>query len=239
MRRDWHEEEDRECLNNLDASQCRALAARVNHFVLDRPDVQCAVKEIRRGMNNHTRGDFHRLRRFGRYLVRSTPEVFAVSSSRKPAESYPVRSHRFRWGGCRERGPGARAVGFSGDDTPFRHGPPPRKNVILSSRRSRVKNLQIRAQRWDLRREEEAGTSDTLRMGFVGFKRKMRFGNSSNTPNKKVQGNSAPADLMMNVNRRTLGKMAALFQQHFKEGRVENSQFLPAVETSFGRGVQK
>ena len=34
----WQEEEDRECLNNQDASQYRALAARTNYFALDRPD---------------------------------------------------------------------------------------------------------------------------------------------------------------------------------------------------------
>ena len=40
----------------------------------------------------------------------------------------------------------------------------------------------------------------------------------------KVQGNSNPADLMTkNVNRRILDKMAALLQQHIKEGRAENS----------------
>ena len=43
----------------------------------------------------------------------------------------------------------------------------------------------------------------------------------------KVQGNSNPADLMMmNVNRRTLDKMAALLPQHFTEGRAENSLHL-------------
>ena len=40
----------------------------------------------------------------------------------------------------------------------------------------------------------------------------------------KVQGNSNPADLMTkNVNCRILDKMAALLQQHIKEGRAENS----------------
>ena len=54
--------------------------------------------------------------------------------------------------------------------------------------------------------------------------RKMRLGNSS-TP--KVQGNSNLADLMTkNVNRRTMDKMAALLQQHFKEGRAANSLHL-------------
>ena len=52
----------------------------------------------------------------------------------------------------------------------------------------------------------------------------MRLGNSSTPRCKK---NSNPADLMTkNVNRRTLDKMAALLQQHFKEGRAENSLHL-------------
>ena len=60
----WQEEEeDRECLNNQDASQYRALAARANNLALDRPDIQYAVKEICREMSNPTRGDLRRLRR--------------------------------------------------------------------------------------------------------------------------------------------------------------------------------
>ena len=42
----WQEEEDRERLNNQDASQYRALAAGANYLALDRTDVQYAVKEI-------------------------------------------------------------------------------------------------------------------------------------------------------------------------------------------------
>ena len=42
----WQEEEDRECLNNLDASQYRALV-KANYLALDRPEIQYAVKEIR------------------------------------------------------------------------------------------------------------------------------------------------------------------------------------------------
>ena len=34
----WQEEEDRERLNNQDASQYRSLAAKTNYFALDRPD---------------------------------------------------------------------------------------------------------------------------------------------------------------------------------------------------------
>ena len=45
-----------------------------------------------------------------------------------------------------------------------------------------------------------------------------------------VQGDSNPADLMTkSVNRRTLDKMAALLQQHFKEGRAENSLHLQSA----------
>ena len=49
----------------------------------------------------------------------------------------------------------------------------------------------------------------------------------------KVQVESNPADLMTkNVHRRTLDKMAALLQQHFKGGRAENSLHL---QTASGR----
>ena len=50
------EEKDRQRLNNQDATQHRALAARVV-LALDRPDVQYAVKEICQGMSTPTRGD--------------------------------------------------------------------------------------------------------------------------------------------------------------------------------------
>ena len=53
----WQEEENRERLNNKDASQFWALAARGNFLALDRPDIPYAVKEICRGMSNPTRGD--------------------------------------------------------------------------------------------------------------------------------------------------------------------------------------
>ena len=49
----WQEEKDRERLNNQDASQYRALAARANHFALDRSDIHYTVKETCRGSNPH------------------------------------------------------------------------------------------------------------------------------------------------------------------------------------------
>ena len=64
----WQEEEDRECLNNQNASQYWALAARTNNLALGRLDIQYAVKEICREMSNPTRGDLRRLRWLGRYL---------------------------------------------------------------------------------------------------------------------------------------------------------------------------
>ena len=54
------------------------------------------------------------------------------------------------------------------------------------------------------------------RRGICWIQEKNEFWEFQQHTNK-VQGNSALSDLMTNVNRRLLGKMAALFQQHLKE----------------------
>ena len=46
----------------------RALAARANHFSMDRPDIQFAVKELCRAMSAPKKRDWDRLRRLGKYL---------------------------------------------------------------------------------------------------------------------------------------------------------------------------
>ena len=156
-------------------------------------------------MNNHTRGDFHRLRRFGRDFVRSTPEVVVFSSSRKPAESYPVRSHRFRWGGCREKGPGARAEGFSGM-THF-------SDIV---RHPEKRDFEFKEKPSKKFADPSTALGLAERRGICWIQEKNEFWEFQQHTNK-VQGNSVLSDLMTNVNRRLLGKMAALFQQHLKE----------------------
>ena len=83
----WQEEEDRERLNNQDASQYRALAASANYLALDRTDVQYAVKEICRGdEQTHPRGPPSSAEAWA-LPRRAAPEASGASSSRTPAES--------------------------------------------------------------------------------------------------------------------------------------------------------
>ena len=60
-----------EPLEESEATRYRAIAARANYLAADRPDIMYSVKEICRGMANPTRAHWHKLKRFGRYLVGS------------------------------------------------------------------------------------------------------------------------------------------------------------------------
>ena len=97
----WQEEEeDRERLNNQDASHYRALAARANRFALDRPDIQYAVNEICMEMSNPTRGDLRRLRRLGRYLVGRPPKRLELRVPGRPRRDSWL--HRLQLGRLQE-----------------------------------------------------------------------------------------------------------------------------------------
>ena len=65
----WKKEEYEQLLNEQDAREYRALAARANYLALDRADIQFATKEVCRGMSRPTKGDHTKLKRLGRYLV--------------------------------------------------------------------------------------------------------------------------------------------------------------------------
>ena len=66
-----------------------------------------------------------------------------------------------------------------------------------------------------------SGKMGHVKIGTLWIQEKNETGELQYT---KVQGDSSPADLMTNnVNHRTLDKMAALLQQHFKGRRAENS----------------
>ena len=99
----WQEEEeDRERLNNQDASQYRALMARANYLALDRFDIQYAVKEMCGRMSNPSQGDLHRLRRLGRYFVGRLRSVWRckIQAARGELVGYTDSD----WAGCRKTG---------------------------------------------------------------------------------------------------------------------------------------
>ena len=52
-----------------DATEYRALAARANYLVLDRPDIAYATKELCRDFNTPTKFSVERLKRLVRYLA--------------------------------------------------------------------------------------------------------------------------------------------------------------------------
>ena len=55
-------------LNPTQATQYRAMAARLNYLALDRTDIQYATKEASKYMSAPTEGNWIPLKRIGRYL---------------------------------------------------------------------------------------------------------------------------------------------------------------------------
>ncbi len=56
-------------LSNREATQYRAISARLNYLAQDRPDLLYAVKEVARRMSTPTHGDWTLMKRVGRYLI--------------------------------------------------------------------------------------------------------------------------------------------------------------------------
>ena len=68
-RKEGENEHDAEELCPAETTRYRCLVARANYLAADRPDLKYATKELCRGMARPTRAHWHRLKRFGRYLV--------------------------------------------------------------------------------------------------------------------------------------------------------------------------
>ena len=122
----WQEEEDRELLEQpRTRASIGPLAARANYLALDLLDIQYAVQEMCREMSNPTRGDFPSTAEAWELLRRALPQRLVLRVPGRP-RSQPATPTPT--GLASRRQPGARAVGLSsGDDTPSRHGPSPRK----------------------------------------------------------------------------------------------------------------
>ena len=56
-------------LRPQEATQYRALAARLNYLAMDRPDIQYATKEIARYMASPSEGNWLLIKRMARYLL--------------------------------------------------------------------------------------------------------------------------------------------------------------------------
>ena len=92
-----------DCEDPLDegqASQYRAIAARCKYIVPDRPDLAYTVKELARRMAKPTNGDWQRLKRLGRYLVGRPrmQQIYPWQSSQTVLKVYTDAD----WAGCRE-----------------------------------------------------------------------------------------------------------------------------------------
>ena len=61
-------EDSEQLLSDKETTKYRAIVARCNYLVVDRPDVAVIVKELARVMAKPTRGDFQRLKRLARHL---------------------------------------------------------------------------------------------------------------------------------------------------------------------------
>ena len=77
----WEEAE----MSPRDATQYRAVAARLNFLSCDRPDVQYACKEATRRMATPVNGDWSLLKRVGRYLLGSPRVVHCYKWQSWPA----------------------------------------------------------------------------------------------------------------------------------------------------------
>ena len=75
---EWERDSNKEELDSKAANKCREVAAGANYIAQDRPDIQYATKEIRRGMRRPTKGHSEKVRRPARDLV--TVPRMAMSS---------------------------------------------------------------------------------------------------------------------------------------------------------------
>ena len=96
------EEERSEELQGAEATRFRAVAARANYLAADRPDIQYAVKEVRRKMAKPVKGDWQKLVRLGRYL-RGAPRCVLEYTCQSRCGS-PTGFSDSDWAGDRKTG---------------------------------------------------------------------------------------------------------------------------------------
>ena len=90
--------DDEEILEGPEATQYRAISARVNYLSVDRADLQVCSKDASRAMSKLTRGDWGRLKRIGRYLLHK-PRVAHLYRWQAPTEDITIMVDS-NWAGC-------------------------------------------------------------------------------------------------------------------------------------------
>ena len=95
------ESDDAEDLSAPLAKEYRALAARANYLSLDRPDIQCATKEVCWDMAKPTGRSMARMKRLARYLLEhpETVIVFSAANDDRGRSVIHVYSDS-DWAGC-------------------------------------------------------------------------------------------------------------------------------------------
>jgi hypothetical protein len=108
------QDDDGEELEGPEASEFRAMAARLNFMAQDCPDVQFATKEICREMSSPTRSSWTRIKRLARYLLDRVRTVYKYEWMYEEPELdlYTAsdwagcrRTRKSRTGGAAMRGP--------------------------------------------------------------------------------------------------------------------------------------
>jgi hypothetical protein len=75
---------------------CRAIAARANYLVQDRPNMQFAAQAVIRFASKPEAGDIQRTRKLGRYLKDNSKIMFIYTSLETPGHRSCVVGHRCR-----------------------------------------------------------------------------------------------------------------------------------------------
>lgn len=83
-----------------DTTRYRALVARLNYLIPDRPDIADAVKELARSMSSPTNGDWLRLKRLWRYM-KGRPGVQQLYEWQS-AQGVVVTYSDADWAGCKQ-----------------------------------------------------------------------------------------------------------------------------------------
>ena len=93
------EEQDNPKLTGSEATNYRAITARLNFLSQDRPDIQYSVKEVSRWMSSPRGKDLEALKRIGKYLLGKPRATFFYRWQRAPTELTSFSDTD--WAGCR------------------------------------------------------------------------------------------------------------------------------------------
>ena len=99
---DQEDAEDEQAMAPRDATQYRAVVARLNYMAADRPDIQFAVKEVARNMSAPLASHWHALKRIGTYLKGRPRLVLKYHWQQTPSTAVTYTDSD--WAGCKKTG---------------------------------------------------------------------------------------------------------------------------------------